>query len=132
MGEVMNTSTMINIIIALAVIWFIYKQFAPVKGVRSIGSKEFEQEQKAQRDSMLVDVRESHEFKSGHIPGAKNVPLSQLKSRVNEIPKDKPVFVYCQSGIRSKRAAAMLKNSGVSNIVNLKGGIMGWQGAVRK
>lgn len=128
----MNTSTLINIIIALAVIWFIYKQFAPVKGVRSIGSKEFEQEQKAQRDSMLVDVRESHEFKSGHIPGAKNVPLSQLKSRVNEIPKDKPVFVYCQSGMRSKRAAAMLKNSGVSNIVNLKGGIMGWQGAVRK
>lgn len=128
----MNTSTMINILIALVVIWFIYKQFAPVKGVRSISAKEFEQEQKSMRDGILLDVREPHEFKSGHIPGAKNLPLSQLKSRINEVPKDKPVLLYCQSGMRSKRAAALFKKNGISSIVNLQGGIMAWQGPVRK
>lgn len=83
---------MITILIAIIVIWFIYKQFAPVRGVRSINSKDFEQERRANPDAILIDVREPHEFKSGHIPGAKNLPLSQLKSRVNEIPIDKPVI----------------------------------------
>ncbi|SFE09092.1 Rhodanese-related sulfurtransferase [Paenibacillus catalpae] len=128
----MNTSTIINVLIALVVIWLIYKQFASVKGVRSIGSKEFEQEQKSTQDAILIDVREPHEFKSGHIPGAKNLPLSQLKIRINEVPKDKPIFVYCQSGMRSKRAAVSFSKNGIAHIVNLEGGIMAWQGSVRK
>lgn len=102
---------MINILIALVVILFFYKLFAPVKGVRTINSIEFEQERKSIQDAILIDVREPHEFKSGHIPGAKNLPLSQLSSRMNELPKDKPVFVYCQSGMRSKRAAVIFKKT---------------------
>ncbi|MDF2646090.1 MAG: sulfurtransferase [Paenibacillus sp.] len=105
----MDTSTLINILIIILIIWFVYRQFAPVKGVRSIGSKEFEQVQKFNRDAILIDVREPHEFKSGHIPSAKNLPLSQLKTRINEVPKNKSVFVYCQSGMRSKRAAVLLR-----------------------
>ncbi|KRE39715.1 rhodanese-like domain-containing protein [Paenibacillus sp. Soil522] len=128
----MDTSTIINILIVIIIVWFAYRQFAPIKGVRSIGSKEFEQEQKSNRDATLIDVRESHEFKLGHIPGAKNLPLSQLKTRINEVPKDKTVFVYCQSGMRSKRAAVLLRKSGIPDIVNLQGGIMAWRGTVRK
>ncbi|GKU79060.1 rhodanese-like domain-containing protein [Paenibacillus sp. L3-i20] len=128
----MDTSTMINILIALVVILFFYKLFAPVKGVRTINSIEFEQERKSIQDAILIDVREPHEFKSGHIPGAKNLPLSQLSSRMNELPKDKPVFVYCQSGMRSKRAAVIFKKNGIPSIVNLQGGIMAWHSSHRK
>ncbi|MFD1130596.1 rhodanese-like domain-containing protein [Paenibacillus provencensis] len=123
----MDTSTMINILIALVVILFFYKQFAPIKGVRTINAKEFEQERKSAQNAILIDVREPHEYKSGHIPGAKNLPLSQLSSRMNELPKDKPVFVYCQSGMRSKRAAIIFKKNGIPSIVNLQGGIMAWR-----
>ncbi|WP_214629446.1 rhodanese-like domain-containing protein [Paenibacillus agaridevorans] len=128
----MDTSTMINIFIALVAILFFYKQFAPVKGVRTLHSKEFEQERMSTKDAIVIDVREPHEYKAGHMPGAKNLPLSQLKGRMNELPKDKPVFVYCQSGMRSKRAAVIFKKNGIPSIVNLKGGIMAWHNSLRK
>ncbi|WP_256975664.1 rhodanese-like domain-containing protein [Paenibacillus sp. MY03] len=100
--------------------------------MRTLHSKEFEQERTSTKDAIVIDVREPHEYKAGHMPGAKNLPLSQLSSRMNELPKDKPVFVYCQSGMRSKRAALIFKKNGIPSIVNLKGGIMAWHNSLRK
>ena len=62
--------------------------------------------------AVLVDVREVDEFRSGHIPGAINQPLSNI-SQI-KIPKDKPLFVYCLRGSRSRRAVGMLKRMGYS------------------
>lgn len=60
----------------------------------------------------LVDVRTPAEFASGSIPGAKNVPLPNLESRLAELDKERAVVVFCASGMRSARAAAILKRNG--------------------
>lgn len=88
-------------IIVLLVFWFVYKQFAKVKGSRSLNVGEFKKECKGQR---LIDVREVREFKQGRIAGAINIPLRQIQTRLAEIPKDSPVFLYCRSEMRSKQA----------------------------
>ena len=76
-------------------------------------------------DHLLVDVRTPEEFNSGHIAGAVNIPVDQLAQRLNEVPKDKPVVVYCRSGNRSGQAAQFLDSSGYPQIYDL-GGIVTW------
>ena len=68
----------------------------------------------------LVDVRSPEEFAGGHLPGAINVPVQQLDGRMGEIgPHDQPVVVYCQSGMRSARAASTLRQAGFASVHNL-------------
>lgn len=117
------------ILLALFVLWMLYKQFAPVKGVRNVSAKQFQDESKGNK---VIDVREVHEYKRGHIAGAANIPLSQLPQRMEEIPKDKQVFLYCQSGMRSKQAAKLLSRKGYTNLANLNGGISAWSGPTQK
>lgn len=74
----------------------------------------------------IIDVRELNEFKSGHIPGAKNIPLKKID---NYTPKGK-TYIICQSGMRSKKASKLLKDKGY-DIVNVKGGMSAWSGTVR-
>ncbi|WP_125154273.1 FAD-dependent oxidoreductase [Clostridium rectalis] len=73
----------------------------------------------------IIDVREKSEYKLSHIIGAKNIPLSELRDRTNEIPKDKPVYLHCRSAQRSYNAAMALKHLGFENIYNISGGFMG-------
>ncbi|MGX7244690.1 rhodanese-like domain-containing protein [Enterococcus quebecensis] len=76
----------------------------------------------------VIDVREKVEFTSGHIPGAKNIPLSKVASYTK---KDKEsVYVICQSGMRSRRAVKQLKNKGI-DAINVKGGMSAWRGDIR-
>ena len=60
----------------------------------------------------LVDVRTPGEWENGHVEGAKLIPVQELAERIAEIPRDRPVVVYCASGARSARAAAMLAAAG--------------------
>lgn len=60
----------------------------------------------------LLDVRTPGEFAAGHLDGATNIPLGSLTSRMDEIPTGQAVVVYCQSGIRSARAATELEGRG--------------------
>jgi rhodanese-related sulfurtransferase len=83
-------------------------------------------------DALVVDVRDPGEYGSGHILGAKNVPLSRIDAGGAEIApkrKDKPVIVYCDTGNRSQKAAAALRNQGFGRAVNLAGGLGAWQQA---
>jgi rhodanese-related sulfurtransferase len=81
-------------------------------------------------DAMVVDVREPAEYGAGHILGAKNVPLSRVGDAA-ELAKrrEKPLIVYCDSGDRASKALALLKKQGFSRVVNLSGGLGGWQQA---
>ena len=74
--------------------------------------------------AILVDVREVDEFASGHIPNAVNEPLSTIKQTT--LPKDKPLFLYCLRGTRSKQAARILRSMGYT--VKSIGGISGYKG----
>lgn len=73
----------------------------------------------------IVDVRERMEFENGHIKGAINIPLSELRERANEIPKDKTVYLHCRTGQRSYNAALALQHLGYDNVVNITGSFLG-------
>jgi NADPH-dependent 2,4-dienoyl-CoA reductase/sulfur reductase-like enzyme/rhodanese-related sulfurtransferase len=75
--------------------------------------------------NIIIDVREEYEYKKGHIKGAKNIPLSELRQRVREIPKDKPVYLHCRTGQRSYNAVMALQNLGYRNVYNITGSFLG-------
>jgi phage shock protein E len=75
---------------------------------------------------LLVDVRTPQEFNSGYIEGAVNIPLQSLAQRMNEIPQDQPVVLYCRSGNRSATAAQLLARAGYDQVYDL-GGVIDWQ-----
>jgi rhodanese-related sulfurtransferase len=79
----------------------------------------------AKTNHLLVDVRTAEEFRSGHIPGAKNIALQDLPQQMDKLPKDKPIVLYCRSGARSNNAAQMLTKAGFTNVHDL-GGIINW------
>ena len=80
--------------------------------------------------AVLLDVRTVQEYRVGHIPGSKNVPL-QVIDNIRNIVKNKntPLYVYCQSGSRSRQAADLLGALGYGNVKNI-GGISAYSGKV--
>ncbi len=70
--------------------------------------------------ALLVDVRNPHEFNSGHLPGAKLIPLNQIATRINEfgVDKSRPIVVYCKSGGRAGKAEKTLRANGYLNVIN--------------
>jgi rhodanese-related sulfurtransferase len=91
-----------------------------------------EQFREGYRKAQLIDVREPQEFKNGHILGSRNIPVTQMKQRLIEVRKDKPVYLYCQGGARSARAAQLLHKKGYKDIYQLKGGFKKWTGKVKR
>jgi hydroxyacylglutathione hydrolase len=80
-------------------------------------------------DVQVLDVRAESEFAGGRVPGALNIPVGQLRGRLDAVPRDRTVVVQCQSGARSAIAASVLVASGFRNVVNLAGGLNGWKAA---
>ena len=81
--------------------------------------------------ALLLDVREADEYAEGHIPDAKNVRLQALRDVLEEIDPDTPLYVYCQSGGRSFKAATVLRGVGFTNVTDL-GGINRYTGEREK
>jgi hydroxyacylglutathione hydrolase len=77
----------------------------------------------------LIDVRNLSEWDEEHIPGAQHIMLGYLGERAVEIQADRPVVVQCRIGIRSSIGVSILKAKGFENVINLQGGIEGWQSA---
>ena len=74
----------------------------------------------------LVDVRSPEEYAAGHIDGAVNIWVSQLTEHLSELePKDKPIVLYCHTGMRATRAANILRNAGFTQVHNV-GGMSDW------
>ncbi|MGX7195999.1 rhodanese-like domain-containing protein [Enterococcus olivae] len=83
--------------------------------------------QRLSENISILDVRTPSEYRSGHLPTAKNVPLSKISSYSL---KEKQVYVICQSGMRSRQAAKQLKKKGYEAI-NVRGGMNQWTGKIR-
>lgn len=95
--------------------------------IENINASQFETLIKKQ-DGIILDVRTSEEFYSGHISDATNLDYykNDFEEKLNIMRKDIPIYVYCRSGGRSKKAAGYMKNLGFSKVYNLIGGIGAW------
>lgn len=110
--------TTIIVIVAVAAILFIMvgrKAGGSANGPAAVAMEMIE------NGAFILDVRTEGEFQSGAFPGAKNIPVNMVASRLNEIPKDKPIVVYCAAGGRSASAANLLKSRGYTDVVNAGG-----------
>ena len=92
--------------------------------MREITLEQFEAAQ-AEDAAFILDVREGMEYIQGHVPGARLIPMSQLATRVAEVPRDRPVHVICRSGNRSASMTEFLERAGV-DAYNVAGGTDGW------
>jgi rhodanese-related sulfurtransferase len=75
--------------------------------------------------AVLLDVREDAEWRAGHAPGARHIPLGRLPAQIGGLPPRRTVVTVCRSGHRSARAAALLARQG-HEVVNLAGGMRAW------
>ena len=75
--------------------------------------------------AILLDVRDKHEYKAGHAPRARHIPLDQLAARHRELPAGRTVVTVCRSGMRSAQAARFLAGQGFA-VANLSGGMQAW------
>src|SRR6266542_1763686 len=82
--------------------------------------------QAREQGAVLLDVREPEEYVQGHVPGAINIPQAELASRLHEIPRDRPVLIVCQSGMRSVRSAQFLRQAGFQRVASVTGGTSAW------
>ncbi|WP_300711513.1 FAD-dependent oxidoreductase [uncultured Brachyspira sp.] len=78
-----------------------------------------------EKDAYFLDVRLPEDFAAGHLEKAVNIPLGALRSRYNEVPKDRPVYVTCRTGLTSYTACKILQNMGFDNVINVSGGFIG-------
>ena len=76
--------------------------------------------------AVVVDVRESDEFIEGHIPGVVHIPMGDLGQRLHDLPAERPLYVICATGSRSKMCATALKNQAGVEAINVAGGTKGW------
>lgn len=116
-------------ILVILILFAVYRYFKQKKILKPLSEKEFRE---GYRKAQLIDVREPKEFDGGHILGARNIPLTQLKQRLIELRKDKPVYLYDQNGSRSMRAAMMLNKEGYQDLYYLENGFKKWTGKIKK
>jgi hydroxyacylglutathione hydrolase len=75
---------------------------------------------------IVLDVRETHEWFSGHIPGSVNIPVSEIAARGRELPRDVPIYVHCAHGYRASVASSLLERAGFDRLVRVSGGYEEW------
>ncbi|MGG5738922.1 MULTISPECIES: rhodanese-like domain-containing protein [Bacillus cereus group] len=126
----MSTSWIILLAVIVAFIGYtVWMYFYQKKLIKTLTEEEF---RAGYRKAQLIDIREADEYNAGHILGARNIPLSQVRLRHKELRKDQPVYLYCQSGFRTGRAAQYLKKQGYKDFYQLQGGFKSWTGKIKK
>lgn len=78
-----------------------------------------------EKDAFIIDAREKNEYQTGHLINSVNIPLSEFRQRLDEIPSDRPVYVHCRSGQRSYNMVMALRNLGYQNVYNISGSYLG-------
>ncbi|MBP2240854.1 rhodanese-related sulfurtransferase [Cytobacillus eiseniae] len=124
----MNTLYFLLIIIGAIIVYSVITWLYQKRIVKTLTEEQFRE---GYRKAQLIDVREQNEFDAGHILGARNIPISQMKTRLKELRPDKPVYLYCQSGLRSGRAAQLLHRKGYKELSHLQGGFKKWGGKIK-
>lgn len=129
----MNVLWIINgillaILLAMGINEF-YLRFMAKRSARTITEEEFKE---GMRKAQIIDVREKDSFDAGHILGARSMPYTTIKTTLNSLRKDQPVYIYDQKKSLSIRTANQLRKNGYKNLYILKGGYEGWTGKTKK
>jgi len=95
----------------------------------SISPQELEKRLEKADPPLLLDVRTPEEFRTGHIPGAINVPYDQVAGRAGELASPSGVAVYCMKGPRARLGEQALQAAGATDVLHLEGGLAAWQAA---
>ena len=111
----MDTNVLWILAIALAAVYFTLKRLGGRRAPPSLVKE------KLAEGAVVVDVRSKGEFASGAYPKAKSIPLDSLPARLAELPKNKPIVVYCASGARAAQAVRLLSQAGFADVVNAGG-----------
>ncbi|HFT2185429.1 MULTISPECIES: rhodanese-like domain-containing protein [Bacillus] len=115
-------NTILSTLFIVLAAWFVISRFLPVKGVQNINGKELKSIV-GKKEKYFIDVRTIGEYRGNHMKGFQNIPLNDLASKANQLDKNKEVIVICQSGMRSKQAAKVLKKLGFQQVINVSGGM---------
>lgn len=105
---------------------FLSSLFGP--SVPSITAEELNEKLKFGKHPLVLDVRQPEEFRTGHINGAKLIPLNELHKKMSELPKGREIVCICASGNRSTSASKMLAKEGFT-VFNVRGGMLAWRRA---
>jgi rhodanese-related sulfurtransferase len=95
--------------------------------MQNISATDLQKLVKQNPDTYLLDVRTLGEYTQKHIKGAHLIPIDQVENRIKEIPQNRPIIVYCETGVRSALVGRYLDRLGYQSVTNLSQGIMGWQ-----
>ena len=95
----------------------------------SITPQALQESQAGDQPMIVIDVRKSGEYKSGHVPGALNIPHDKLQKKLDKLESANGVVLYCINGRRTKLAEQTLIENDIDNVFHLEGGLMGWRQA---
>jgi len=98
------------------------------RSVPTVSAEEIKRAVDSPEGPLLLDVREPSEYESGHIPGARHIPLSRLADGAGGLDPTEPVVTYCKAGKRSRSAASILLGLGFRSVLSMDGGIDAWRG----
>ncbi len=94
-------------------------------GVKEISSQQYRQKFSG-TPHMLIDIRNTSQYVTGHMEGSHNIPLNKLAKKIDKLDKKQPIVIVCHNGLRGREAVDMLQSAGF-NASNLVGGIMNWR-----
>ena len=97
-----------------------------VSGITLISIEEVFEIIKNNEDYIILDVRTQEEYGEGHIGSVVLISVDELEGRLDELPEDKPIIVYCKAGVRSNTAASILIENGFTQVYDMSGGILEW------
>ena len=117
-----------NSFLLIAFLMIISGSFAQSTAVNQVASARFN-ELITENNGILLDVRTAHEFKNGHIPNAGNLNYYafDFRKKLALLPEGQPIYLYCNTGYRSEKAARFLIDKGYTDVYNLQHGIMEWE-----
>ncbi|NCP78839.1 MAG: rhodanese-like domain-containing protein [Desulfuromonadales bacterium] len=101
--------------------------FVQAAQVQNLSAPDARQMLQQNKNTYLLDVRTPEEYLQVRIDGAHLIPIDKLMARIDEIPKDRPLLVYCAVGSRSDMVSKYLAQQGYDQVYNLNGGIWAWQ-----
>ena len=97
-----------------------------MSNIKEMDAQELHKLLQQENNFRFIDVRTPAEVARGKIEGCENIPLHLIPLKITEFDADEKIVIYCQTGARSGQACAYLSSKGISNAINVRGGIVSW------